>query len=104
MKTVGNSVENSSNGRKTAEALAAEVFSWLTEDVDRLNTFMGTTGASPADLVRSINTPAFLGTVLDFLLTDDQMIKDFCDTRGLPYTAPMQARAALPGGDSWNWT
>ncbi len=97
-------MEKSASGRKSAETLAAQVFSWATEDADRLNAFMAMTGASPADLVRNITSPAFLGTVLDFLLTDDAMIKDFCDTRGLPYTAPMQARAMLPGGEIWNWT
>ncbi len=97
-------MEKSASGRKSAETLAAQVFSWATEDADRLNEFMAMTGASPADLVRNITSPAFLGTVLDFLLTDDAMIKDFCDTRGLPYTAPMQARAMLPGGEIWNWT
>ncbi len=97
-------MEKSASGRKSAETLAAQVFSWATEDADRLNAFMAMTGASPADLVRNITSPAFMGTVLDFLLTDDAMIKDFCDTRGLPYTAPMQARAMLPGGEIWNWT
>jgi Protein of unknown function (DUF3572) len=97
-------VEKSASGRKSAETLAAQVFSWAADDADRLNAFMAMTGASPADLVRNITSPAFLGTVLDFLLTDDAMIKDFCDTRGLPYTAPMQARSMLPGGESWNWT
>jgi hypothetical protein len=101
---VGKTVENTRNGQKAAETLAAQVFSWATEDAERLNAFMMMTGAAPADLVRNITSPGFLGTVLDFLLTDDVMIKDFCDTRGLPYTAPMQARAMLPGGDSWNWT
>lgn len=101
---MGKPVENSKNGQKAAETLAAEVFSWLTEDVDRLNAFMAMTGAAPADLVRSITSASFLGTVLDFLLTDDAMIKDFCDTRGTPYTAPLQARALLPGGENWNWT
>lgn len=97
-------MEKSTTGRKAAETLAAEVFSWLTEEVDRLNAFMAMTGAAPADLVRNINEGGFLGTVLDFLLTDDAMIKDFCDARGRAYTAPMQARALLPGGESWNWT
>lgn len=101
---MGKSVENSGIGRKAAETLAAEVFSWLTEDADRLNAFMAMTGAAPADLVRNINTPSFLGTVLDFLLTEDALIRDFCDARGAAYTAPMQARALLPGGESWNWT
>jgi Protein of unknown function (DUF3572) len=97
-------VENSKSGRLSAETLAAQVFSWATEDVTRLNAFMAQTGAAPADLVRDINSPAFLGRVLDWLLTDDAMIRDFCDSRGLPYTAPMQARQRLPGGDVWNWT
>lgn len=97
-------MENSEPGRKSAETLAAEVFSWLTEDVERLNAFMAMTGAAPADLVRNITSASFLGTVLDFLLTDDAMIKDFCDGRGVAYTLPMQARALLPGGDTWNWT
>ena len=101
---MGKPVENSGAGRKAAETLAAQVFSWATEDAERLNAFMAMTGAAPADLVANITAPGFLGTVLDFLLTDDAMIRDFCDTRGLPYTAPMQARALLPGGQSWNWT
>lgn len=101
---MGKSVENSGNGRKAAELLAAEAFSWITEESSRLNEFMAMTGAAPADLVRNITSGSFLGTVLDFLLTNDAMIKDFCDSRGLAYTAPMQSRALLPGGESWNWT
>ena len=101
---MGKSVEKSTIGRKAAETLAAEVFSWLTEEVERLNAFMAMTGAAPADLVANITSASFLGTVLDFLLTDDALIKDFCDARGTAYTAPMQARALLPGGESWHWT
>jgi Protein of unknown function (DUF3572) len=103
-ENVGNPVEKSGSGRKAAETLAAEAFSWATEDVERLNAFMAMTGASPADLVREINSAAFLGRVLDWLLTEDALIRDFCDSRGLPYTAPMQARQQLPGGEVWNWT
>jgi hypothetical protein len=36
--------------------------------------------------------------VLDFLLMDDAWVVAFCDAAGLPYEAPMRARAALPGG------
>lgn len=98
------SVKNSENAQKLAETLAAQAFSWLADDADRLNAFMAMTGAAPVDLVRNIATPTFLGTVLDYILTDDQIVKDFCDARGFAYTAPMQARAMLPGGDVWNWT
>jgi hypothetical protein len=101
---VGKSVENSDSKRNTAETLAAQAFSWVAEDDERLNAFMAMTGADPADLVRNITSPAFLGTVLDYILTEDQLVIAFCDSRGLPYTAPMQARGLLPGGESWNWT
>ena len=53
------------------------------------------TGAAPADLVRNVASAAFLGTVLDYVLTEDQLVIAFCDSRGLPYTAPMQARVVL---------
>lgn len=96
--------ETPNSGQESAETLAAQVLAWVAEDADRLNAFMAMTGAAPADLVRNIAKPAFLATVLDFLLTEDALVIGFCDTRGLAYTAPMQARAALPGGTPWHWT
>ena len=101
---MGKSVDNSGNGRNAAETLAAQAFSWVAEDVERLNAFMAMTGAAPADIVRNANSAAFLGTVLDYILTEDQLVIAFCDSCKLPYTAPMQARGLLPGGQSWNWT
>jgi Protein of unknown function (DUF3572) len=101
---VENSGDRVGNGRKMAETLAAQAFSWVAEDEGRLNAFMVMTGAAPADLVRNVTSAAFLGTVLDYILTEDSLVKEFCDARGFPYTAPMQARAALPGGASWHWT
>jgi hypothetical protein len=37
-------------------------------------------------------------------LRDEQAVIAFCDSLALPYTAPMTARAALPGGDTLHWT
>ena len=97
-------MENPGNGRKSAETLGAQAFSWVAEEADRLNAFMAMTGAAPADMVRNITSAAFLGTVLDYILTEDALVIAFCDSRSLPYTAVMQARALLPGGETWNWT
>lgn len=97
-------MENAQNRRKSAETLGAQAFSWVADDTDRLNAFMMMTGAAPADLVRNVTAPAFLGTVLDYLMTEDALVIAFCDARSLPYTAVMQARAVLPGGETWNWT
>ncbi len=92
------------NGRESAETLAAQALSWIAGDTEKLNAFMAMTGAAPADLVRNVAKPAFLATVLDYILTEDSLVIAFCDSSGLPYTAPMQARTALPGGTLWHWT
>ena len=97
-------MDNSANGRKSAEKLGAQAFSWVADEADRLNAFMAMTGAAPADMVRNITSAAFLGTVLDYILTEDALVIAFCDSRSLPYTSVLQARAVLPGGESWNWT
>ncbi len=101
---MGKSLDSAGNARNAAETLAAQAFSWVADDVERLNAFMAMTGAAPADIVRNANSAAFLGTVLDYILTEDQLVIAFCDTCHLPYTAPLQARGLLPGGESWNWT
>ena len=97
-------MEKSQNGQKSAETLAAQAFSWVTEDEGRLNAFMAMTGSAPADIVRHAATARFLGTVLDYILTEDALVIAFCDSCALPYTSVMQARTALPGGEIWNWT
>ena len=90
--------------RKSAELLSLQALEWLAEDKDRINGFLNQTGADAGAIAANAQDPGFLGSVLDYLLTEDAMVIGFCDTRGLPYDAPMRARAALPGGEMWNWT
>lgn len=87
-----------------AETLALDALSWLVADEELLPVFLGATGASEADLRARAGDAEFLGSVLDFLLMDDAWVTRFCDARGLPYEAPMMARAALPGGAQVHWT
>lgn len=90
--------------RKTAETLGAEALAWLASDADLLGVFLGASGASPADLRSLAAAPEFLASVLDFILLDDAWVRGFCDAAGHRYDAPMQARAALPGGAQMHWT
>jgi hypothetical protein len=92
------------NERTSAETLALRVISWLLEDADRTQGFLAATGATPADLATQATDAGFLGAVMDFLLSDDALITGFCDTAGLPYAAPMQARPHLPGFSQMHWT
>jgi hypothetical protein len=89
---------------ESAQVLALQALAWIAEDQDRLAGFMANTGAAPADLRARATDPDFLGAVLDFLLTDDQLVIGFCDAQGLAYTLPQAARAALPGGAAFHWT
>lgn len=87
-----------------AETLALKVLAWLAGNDELLPVFLGATGASEADLRARAGEPAFLGSVLDFLTMDDAWVMQFCDSEGLSYELPMQARMSLPGGEQVNWT
>lgn len=89
--------------RENAEMLALEALGWIAGNDDLLPVFVGATGADSAALRAGAADPAFLGSVLDFLLMDDAWIVAFCDAAGLGYEAPRNARAALPGADLSDW-
>jgi hypothetical protein len=90
--------------RESAEILALKALAWLAGNKELLPVFLGSTGASAADLRERAADPEFLGSVLDFLMLDDAWIIAFCESQGLPPEAPMQARQALPGGAQVHWT
>lgn len=92
------------NRQEAAETLALQVLTWLAGNDELFPVFLGATGASANDIAKNAAQPEFLGSVLDFLLTDDVWVTEFCNAAALPYDAPLQARAALPGGDVFNWT
>ncbi len=92
------------NRQEAAETLALQVLTWLAGNEDLFPVFLGATGASANDIAANAAQPEFLGSVLDFLLTDDVWVTEFCNSVALPYEAPLQARAALPGGEVFNWT
>lgn len=92
------------NRQEIAETLALQALAWIAGNDEMRPLFLGASGASAADLAKGATDPAFLAAVLDFLLLDDAWIVAFCDAAGLRYDAPMQARAALPGGEAANWT
>jgi len=89
---------------EAAETLALRALAWLAANDDLLPVFLGSTGASEADVKAQAGDPVFLGAVLDFLMMDDAWVIGFCDHAALPYERIMEARAALPGGEQVHWT
>jgi hypothetical protein len=87
-----------------AEEIALLALGWLAGNDDLMPVFLGASGASSEDLRNGANDPAYLGSVLDFILMDDAWVVACCDALSLPYETLMQARQKLPGGELPNWT
>jgi hypothetical protein len=90
--------------QESAQVIALQALAWIVSDDDRLAALMTESGFDPSGLRNRADDPVVLGAVLDHLLRDEQAVLAFCDAQGLPYTAPLSARALLPGGDSLHWT
>lgn len=99
-----NPKESGKFGRESAETIAAQALAWVAGDPERLNGFLNLSGLSPGELMAQASDPRILGAVLDFVMTEDRLVIEFCDEVGLAYTVPQMARAALPGGEVWHWT
>lgn len=90
--------------REMAETLGLKALGWIAGNDELLPVFLGSTGSDLDDLRRGAADPAYLGALLDFICMDDAWVIAFCDAEGLAYDMPMQARAALPGGQQRHWT
>ncbi|MBM2577067.1 DUF3572 domain-containing protein [Jannaschia sp. Os4] len=91
------------HGQDRAEMLGLQALGWLAE-TDRLGAFAGATGADLDTVRAGAADPAFLGAVLDFVMSDDAAARAFCEENGLAAEDLVRARAALPGGDHVHWT
>ncbi|MBC7156555.1 MAG: DUF3572 domain-containing protein [Rhodobacteraceae bacterium] len=87
-----------------AQIVALRALEWIATDADTLGAFLAAAGIGPERLRAGAADPDFLAAVLDFLTEGDARIRAFCEATGLPPTAPMAARAALPGGGQVHWT
>ena len=87
-----------------AETLAVQALVWIAERDELASSFLGASGASADELRIRAGDPEFLGFVLDFLLSDEDSLLNFCEDAAVKPDAPLRARAVLPGGDLPNWT
>ena len=90
--------------QEQAETVAIQALGWLAGEEDLLGVFLGATGADINELKQMAGNPEFLGSVLDFILMDDDWVKAFCESKSFEFNEPYLARQFLPGGDLPNWT
>ncbi|MDQ2065671.1 DUF3572 domain-containing protein [Xinfangfangia sp. CPCC 101601] len=88
----------------TAESLALQALGWLAAQDEAFGAFLAYSGTDAGEVRARAAEPELLGSVLDFLLSDEQQLLRFCAETGHAPEAPMRARQHLPGGDVPNWT
>ena len=83
------------NPREVAEIVAVQALSFVAGDPERLGLFLAESGIGPETLRSAAADPHFLGSVLDFVMRDDETVKAFASTSQLHPTNIAAARQAL---------
>ena len=81
--------------RERAEILALEALAWLAGQPDAVAKFLTLSGLEPSDLRRVVGDIGLQGSVLDFLLADENLLLDFCQSASLKPQAVHTARHRL---------
>jgi hypothetical protein len=81
----------------SARSLAVSALAFIAADSDRLNRFLSLTGLGPDNLRTAAADPAFLGSVLDYLVGDEALLVEFAADAGLKPEAVARAHAVLRG-------
>lgn len=90
--------------RARAEVIGVAALGWLAGQPEDFGAFLAAGGLTLEDVRARAGEAEFLGFLLDFLLGDEALLREFTGAHRLSPDAPMRARAALPGGDVWHWT
>jgi Protein of unknown function (DUF3572) len=88
------------NPREVAEIVAIQALNFIAGDPERLGLFLAETGFGPQNLRAAAADPAFLASVLDFVLRDDATVKAFAKASELHPTNVAAAREVL-GDPKW---
>ena len=80
-----------------AERIAFKALAFLAADAERLGRFLGSTGLGPEELRDKADDPELLAGVLDYLLSNEAMVIEFCRALEVPPGMIGQARGQLAG-------
>jgi hypothetical protein len=86
------------------EAVALKALVWLLGNEEILPLFMGSTGLGEDELRARLAEVEFLSGVLDFMMMNDEWVKECAVSTGLDPYDFMRARQSLPGGEAIHWT
>lgn len=79
------------------ELLSIKALTFLAEREDILDLFVSSCGISLEELYEYADQPEAWAAILDFFLSADELITDFCDSTGYRPQDLWRARNDLPG-------
>ena len=82
---------------EAGRSVAVSGLAFIAADSDRLSRFLNLTGLGPHNLRTAAADPAFLDSVLDYLVGDEALLLAFAADAGLKPEAVARAHAALRG-------
>lgn len=80
-----------------AEVIALRALAWLITDENLAGRFLSLTGCDGESLRQRAGQPEVLGSVLDFLMSDEQALLDFAQSAEIAPEVIGRARHRLPG-------
>ncbi|MEP3244800.1 MAG: DUF3572 domain-containing protein [Sneathiella sp.] len=83
--------------QELADITALKAIAYLVADEEKREWLMAETGLSPDDLAGSTDAPEVLAGVLDFLLTHEEILVDFCTAWDVEPTLLAKIRPLFPG-------
>jgi Protein of unknown function (DUF3572) len=86
-----------SSNPDSARSVAVSALAFIGADSDRLSRFLNLTGLGPENLRTAAADPAFLGSVLDYLVGDEELLVAFAADAGLKPEAVARAHEVLCG-------
>jgi hypothetical protein len=83
--------------RELAESVAIQALGFIAEEPDRLGRFLALSGLSAESLRAAAQEPNFLLGVLDYLASDETLLRDFAGQREIAPEDAAIARDVLAG-------
>lgn len=83
--------------QEQSEILGLQALAYIAGDEKTLSWLMAETGVSPADIGKVKDPNEILAGVLDFVLSHEDILIEFCEQQNIAPTSLARARRFLPG-------
>lgn len=84
------------------EEVAFLAVGFVAANEESLSQFLSLSGAGLSDLRSRLQDPDFLGSVLDFILGQEELMLEFCSKNNLTPQNVWKARTYFPGMPVWD--